>query len=396
MERGTDQDESGAAWLAAARAMAPLVAEHRSNFDRDRNLPSVLIEAMRQAGFFRLWLPRALGGVELDPLGFLAVTEELSRQDAAVGWCEAIPAGAARLAGAMPEAAAREIFDGGRCILAGALNPSGRAVASPGGYRVTGRWTYASGIAHADWVFANCVVEDASGPRSMPEGGPELRFCLMPRDQVEILDVWHVGGMRATGSNDFQVSECFVPEKYTIPLLGGLLPAIVPGPLFAMPPPSVFPAGLTAVALGCARGALEALVEIAATKKSPGSPMVLRDKAAAQIDIARAEGLVRAGRALLHSEIESMWRNVQAGHQVTVRDRALARLAAVQATRLAIQAVDIAYELGGGAALQEGGRLERCFRDVHAIGQHAALSAQVNLEPIGQVLLGLTSGAGRF
>ncbi len=70
MERGTDQDESGAAWLAAARAMAPLVAEHRSNFDRDRNLPSVLIEAMRQAGFFRLWLPRALGGVELDPLGF--------------------------------------------------------------------------------------------------------------------------------------------------------------------------------------------------------------------------------------------------------------------------------------------------------------------------------------
>jgi len=396
MAQQTGEDKAAETWLAAARAMAPLVAEHRDNFDRDRSLPAVLIEAMHRAGFFRLWLPRALGGVELDPLGFLAVTEELSRQDASVGWCETIAAGAARLAGAIPQAAAREIFGSGRGILAGVIAPGGTALAVAGGYQVSGRWSYASGIAHADWVFGNCIVADASGPRSAPEGGPEFRVCLMPRDRVEVLDVWHVGGMRATGSNDFKAAGLFVPESHAIALSGFSVPAIAPGPLFVMPPASVFHAGLATVALGCARGALEALIEIAAARKSPGSPVLLRDKPAVQIGVAQAEGLVRAGRALLFGEIESMWRNAGAGRAITLRDRVLARLAAVQATRAAIEAVDIAHELGGGAALQEGARLERCFRDVHAIGQHAALSAQVNLEPIGQVLLGLTSGAGRF
>lgn len=396
MEQEAEQEGQGAAWLAAARAMAPLVAEHRGNFDRDRNLPSILVDAMHQAGFFRLWLPRALGGVELDPLSFLAVTEELSRQDASLGWCETLAAGTARMAGAMAEASAREIFGGGRGILAGVIAPSGKALAAPGGYRLSGRWTYASGIAHADWVFGNCITEDLSGPRSALEGGPELRLCFVPREKVEVLDVWHVGGMRATGSNDFQVRDYFVPEKHTIRLMGLQLPAVAPGPLFAMPVASALNAGLAAVALGCARGALDELAEIAAAKKVLGQSMALRDKPAVQIDAARAEGLLRAGRALLFGEIQTMWRNVVAGRAVTLRDRALVRLAVVQATRLAIEAADIAYELAGGAAMPEGARLERCFRDIHVIGQHNVLSAQTNMETLGQVLLGLQPGMARF
>ena len=169
------------------------------------------------------------------------------------------------------------------------------------------------------------------------------------------------------------------------------VPAIAPGALFVMPVASALNAGLAAVALGCARGALEALGEIAATKKSPGGPVLLRDKAAVQIGVAQAEALVRAGRALLFGDIETMWRSAVAGRAVTLRDRALVRLAVVQATRLAIEAADIAYELGGGAALLEGARMERCFRDIHVIGQHNVLSAQTNMETLGQVLLGSDS-----
>src|SRR3954452_24443821 len=152
-----DAPEGDAATLlTAARGLAPLVDSVRDRFDADRTLPDTLVDAMHAAGLFRMWVPRALGGAELDPLSFLMVIEELSRLDGSLGWCAVIPAGYARLAGALAEPVAREIFsEAGRGILVGTLNPSGKAVATQGGYQVSGRWTYGSFIAHGDWVLGN-------------------------------------------------------------------------------------------------------------------------------------------------------------------------------------------------------------------------------------------------
>ncbi len=385
------------ALLAAARGLAPLVEALRDRFDLDRTLPPVLVDAMHAAGLFRMWVPRDLGGAELDPLSFLTVIEELSRLDGSVGWCAVIPAGYARLSGALVEDVARELFQGtGRGLLVGTLNPTGRAVALDGGYQVTGRWNYGSFIAYGEWVLGNCITQDASGPRRTADGEPEFRLCLFPRDAATVFDIWHVGGLRATGSNDFEVTDLFVPEEYTICLQEFQPPPLRPGPLYAVPMTSTFVSCIATVALGIGRAAIEALVEIAVSKTTAGSTVVLRDKPLAQADLTRAEALLRAGRAFLFNELGSMWDNVVAGHNVSLRQRAQVRMAAVHAAQCAIQATDLMYQLGGGASLFQGGRLERCFRDVHAAGQHVAVSPLSNLEPIGRVLFGMPSGMARF
>jgi alkylation response protein AidB-like acyl-CoA dehydrogenase len=388
--------DDGAALLDAARALEPLVRSLSERFDRDRQLPHILVEAIGNANLFSMWLPRALGGAELPPIAFLQVIEELSRQDGSVGWCTVIPAGYGRLAGAMSLDAATEVFGSIRNVLVGTLNPTGKALAVPGGYRVTGRWSYGSFIAHSHWVLGNCVVRDDDGPRRGPDGGPEFRLCLFPRADTEVFDNWHVGGLRATGSNDYQVTDLFVPEDKAVRLVTFSPPPTQPGPLYAIPMPTTFVACVATVALGIARAAIEALIEIAAAKTPTGSSSVLREKSLVQADLARAEALVRSGRAFLFDEVGACWDDAVAARPVTMRSRALVRLAAWQATQNAIQAVDLMYACGGGTSLFEGNRLERCFRDVHAAGQHVALASQPNLELTGRVMFGLDPGTTRF
>jgi alkylation response protein AidB-like acyl-CoA dehydrogenase len=384
----------------AARKLEPLIAASRARFDQERELPRELVNALGEAGFFRMWLPRKLGGMELPPLPFLEAIEELARLDGSVGWCTVIPAGYGRLAGALSEQAAREVFLTGSGILVGTLNPTGKAIAAPGGYRVSGRWGYGSFIGHSDWVLGNCITHDDAVPRTDPaggpQGGPEFRLCLFRRKDVEVADVWHVGGLRGTGSNDYAVRDLFVPEEHTVPLPGFMPAPREPGPLYAVPMTSTFVSCIAMVVLGIARAAIEALVEIAAAKTPTGSRSVLRERPLAQADMARAESLVRSGRAFLFNELGALWEDALAGRKASVRGRALVRLAACQATQCAIQAVDLAYALGGGTSLYEGNRLERCFRDAHAAGQHVAVAPQSNLEPVGRVLLGLDPGMTRF
>jgi alkylation response protein AidB-like acyl-CoA dehydrogenase len=382
--------------LAAARRLEPLVAELRDRFDQDRQLPPRLVDELHAANLFRMWLPRAIGGAELPPLAFLAVIEELSRQDGSLGWCAVIPAGYGRLAGALEEDVARKIFATGMGVLVGTLNPTGKAVAAPGGYRVTGRWSYGSFIGYGDWVLGNCITADATGPRQAADGGPEFRLCLFPRADVEVFDIWHVGGLRATGSNDFQVTDLFVPERHTIPLVDFQPPPRRPGPLYAVPMTSTFVSCIATVALGIARAAIESLIEIGAEKRTAGSSTVLCDKPMAQADLARAEALLGAGRAYLFGELGTMWEDAVAGRAIELRARAAVRLAACHATQCAIQVVDLMYQSAGGAALFQSGRLERCLRDVHAAGQHIAVNMQANLEPVGRVLFGLPPGMARF
>jgi alkylation response protein AidB-like acyl-CoA dehydrogenase len=374
--------------LDAARRLEPLVGSLRDRFDKERQLPPELVDAIGRANLFSMWLPRALGGPELPPLSFLEVIEELSRQDGSVGWCTVIPAGYGRLAGGMPLETAAEIFGSRRAVLVGTLNPAGKAVPVPGGYRVTGRWSYGSFIAHSQWVLGGCVVQD--------DPGAPLRLCIFPRADVEVFDMWHVGGLRGTGSNDYQVTDVFVPEERAVPIPGFSPVPVQPGALYAVPMLATFVSCIAIVTLGIARAAIEALMQIASAKTPTGSDSVLREKPSVQADLARAEALVRSGRTFLFDALGACWDDALAGRPMTLQRRALVRLAACQATQNAVQAVDLMYTCGGGTSLFEGNRLERCFRDVHAGAQHFAVAPLSNLEPIGRVLFGLDPGRARF
>ncbi len=381
------------AFVRAARALAPSIRELRADIERDRSLPAPLVKRMAETGFFSLWLARALGGPELNTVDYLRVIEELSRADGAVGWCTMVSAGYSRLSGYLDDGVAREIFGDGSTIVAGTINPTGKAMVVPGGFRVSGRWSYGSFIGHSTWTVGSSVIHDNEGPRRGPDGAPDMRLMLFPTSAVEIIDTWRVGGLRGTGSHDFHVTDLFVPDDHAIAAFTAK--PVRPGTLYAAPFITVFAMAIASVPLGIARAAIEAFVALAEAKTPMGGASRLRDKAGAQADVGKAEALLRSARAFLVESAHDIWNAVAAGDMPSLPQRATARLAAAQAAAASAQAVDLLYNAAGGTALYESNLLERCFRDVHATTQHMGTSS-ANFELSGRVLLGLDPGTPRF
>jgi alkylation response protein AidB-like acyl-CoA dehydrogenase len=381
------------AFVRAARALAPSIRELRADIERDRSLPAPLVKRMAETGFFSLWLARALGGPELNTVDYLRVIEELSRADGAVGWCTMVSAGYSRLSGYLDDGVAREIFGDGSTIVAGTINPTGKAMVVPGGFRVSGRWSYGSFIGHSTWTVGSSVIHDNEGPRRGPDGAPDMRLMLFPTSAVEIIDTWRVGGLRGTGSHDFHVTDLFVPDDHAIAAFTAK--PVRPGTLYAAPFITVFAMPIASVPLGIARAAIEAFIALAEAKTPMGGASRLRDKASAQADVGKAEALLRSARAFLVESAHDIWNAVAAGDMPSLPQRATARLAAAQAAAASAQAVDLLYNAAGGTALYESNLLERCFRDVHATTQHMGTSS-ANFELSGRVLLGLDPGTPRF
>jgi len=381
------------AFVQAARALAPAIRELRADIERDRSLPAALVKRMAESGFFSLWLARALGGPELNTVDYFRVIEELSRADGAVGWCAMVSAGYSRLSGYLDDDVARDIFGDGSTIVAGTINPTGKAIVVPGGFRVSGRWNYGSFIGHSTWTVGSSVIHDDGGPRRGPDGAPDMRLMLFPTSAVEIIDTWRVGGLRGTGSHDFHVTDLFVPDDHAIAAFTAK--PVRPGTLYAAPFITVFAMAIASVPLGIARAAIEAFVALAEAKTPMGGASRLRDKASAQADVGKAEALLRSARAFLVESAHNIWNAVAAGDTPSLPQRATARLAAAQAAAASAQAVDLLYNAAGGTALYESNLLERCFRDVHATTQHMGTSS-ANFELSGRVLLGLDPGTPRF
>jgi indole-3-acetate monooxygenase len=379
--------------IQAARALAPRIESFRDDIERDRRLPPALVDHMVAAGVFSAWLPKALDGPELDVVEGIRLIEEVARTDGSVGWCASIGICYSRLAGYLQSDVARRIFGGGRTVVAGTLNPSGKAFATDGGYRITGHWAYGSGITHSSWTLGVCVVHDRDGPRRRPTGTPELRLVLFPTSAAEIIDTWNVSGLRGTGSHDYRVADLFVPEDYTIAFPDA--DPTHPGTLFAMPLVFGLAVAIAAVPLGIARAAIDAILEMAANKTPQGSATVLREKATIQTDIARAEALLASARAYLCSTFSELRDGAAANVARSTHQRAQMWLACAHAAQSCSQAVDLMYNAGGGTSIYQTSRLERCFRDVHACTQHVAVSGG-RYEACGRVFLGLDPGTPRF
>ena len=380
--------------LAAVAALAPVIEAERAALARGPDLPQPIVDALRQSGVLKLWLPASLGGAELPPADYIRVIEAVARLDGAVGWCATIAASGGRIAGALAEDAAREIFVDGNAVV-GSVNPLGAAVPEAGGYRVRGRWPYGSFVRHGGYTLGMCLVRDGEAPRRGADGAPVVCAALVPTASVRIHETWDAGGLRATGSHDFEIADALVPARHAILLQGFSMPPRRAGALYALPLVTAFTLAITPVPLGIARAAIDAFVALAGAKTAMGAGAPLREHPGVQGDVARAEAALRSARALLFEAVEAMWATACAGTPLTLQQRALARLACGHVAVAARQAVELMYAAAGGTAAYERAPFARCLRDVHAACQHMAFSPRT-MEAAGRVFLGLDPGTARF
>ncbi len=353
-----------------ARTLAPTI-------ETNRQLPDELLSGLRASGLLRAGAPAAVGAPEAPPAVTLRCAEALARGDASAGWCVSIAATSSLLAGWLPADGLAETFADPDTVAAGVWAPRGSARRVEGGYRVSGRWAFCSGIMHSDYLFGGCVVEAAGG------GSPSGRILGMPTSELQILDTWHTSGLRGTGSHDAVADDVFVPDRRSLWLLD---PPSTDAALYRFPMFAFFALSIAAAALGNARGAIDDLSTLAAGKVAQGSSRTLAQRAATWSVVAQAEASLRAARAFYYQAIDEAWEAAQPAEPVAVELRTGLRLAATHAVRTAADVARDMYDLGGGSAIYDDSPLQRRFRDAHAATAHFQVNP-ATWELTGRLLL---------
>jgi alkylation response protein AidB-like acyl-CoA dehydrogenase len=372
--------------LAGARALLPRIRAAAEEIERGRRLPLPLVQAMKDAGIFRMPMPRIWGGPELDPLTQVRVVEELSYADPSVGWCAMIGADGGYFSAFLEDAVGRALYPDLDLVTASSTRPTGRAIVVDGGYRVGGRWQFSSGCQHSAYLVGNCFVFDDRGQRFLADGSPETRLCYLTADQCQILDTWTTTGLRGRGSHDFAAEDVFVPAERTFNTRTS--PVLRDGPLYAWS--FMFVVNGAGVPLGAARAAIDALLDLAASKQTLAGTG-LRDEAWVRTAVARADTLVGGARGYVYDALGEFWDVLLKGDVPTLRQRARFRLTLAGASQLCVEAVDLMYQAAGGSSIYATNPLDRLFRDVHTVHQHITNAPKV-FEVAGQMLLGQEPG----
>jgi alkylation response protein AidB-like acyl-CoA dehydrogenase len=363
--------------IERVRALAPTLRGHRRAIERAQRLPDEIVHALIELDVLRGLAPRSIGAPELLPHAMIAILEALAEGDASVGWIAMVATTTSLAGGYLGERGAREIFgDPGR-IACGVFAPGGRAVEVEGGVRVTGRWSFGSGSAHASHVLGGFVAE-REGVRVMMQG-------FFTRDQIEIVDTWDTMGMRGTGSNDFVATDAFVPSHR---LLSLTQPPRDAGLTYRFPLFGLLALGVSAVATGLARSAIGELRSVVTTKRPQGSKRTLAEREVVQLELAKIEMRLRAARALVRETVVDVESRVLSGETMSTADRALLRATAAHATHTAAEVVTVAHRLVGSSSIFESSPLAQAFRDVHVATQHAMVAEPV-FALAGRVMLGL-------
>jgi alkylation response protein AidB-like acyl-CoA dehydrogenase len=369
---------------AVAREISELAHALAADTERRRQLPDELVARLRDSGLLRAGAPREVGALELAPGAALRCAEEIARGDASAGWCVSIAITSSLLAAYLPADSRDEIFGGDRASAAGVWAPRGKARPADGGVLVSGRWAFCSGIAHADVLFAGCLLESdarAEGERPRPS------VVALRKEDLEILDTWHTLGLRGTGSHDAVADDVFVPSGRVFSLFDG---PTVDRPLYRFPIFGFFALSIAAAALGNARAAIDELVALAAGKVGLGSTRTLAERSPTQAAVATAEASLRGARALYYEAIEAAWQAAQHEEPVAVSLRNELRLAATHAVRTSAEVVRSMYDLGGGTAIYDDSPLQRRFRDAYTATAHFQVN-EASRELPGRILLGQTA-----
>ena len=371
-------------YIEKAHEIAALIADADDRIDAERRIPEEITNRMADEGFFRLLIPRSLGGAELAHPDFRKIVRIFAEADGSAGWCvnqnNVFSTNSARV----PEETAHEVWTVQRNVVTnGPPMPYTRADVVDGGYRISGRWNFSSGIPHATWVAALTPVYQPG--QSEPS---EMRTMLLPKGEVNVLDVWNVGGLRGTGSHSFEVQDAFIPAARSYPTTAG---SREPGPLYYIPTTLLFCSGFATVALGAARAGLDSAIELAIGKTQMGRESTMRDESTTQRMVGEAEAIWNAARAFLDESANAMWEGVCRNRDLTMEERIRVRLSSTHAIRQAAAVVDIAYTLCGSSAIFAVNPIQRCFQDVHAITQQIQ-GRPTHYDTAGQFFLGLDPG----
>jgi indole-3-acetate monooxygenase len=380
---------NAAALLPQARELASLIRRHAPEAELNRRVSPEVVSALREAGFFRMLLPRSLGGLEVDPVTCSLVVEEIAGADSAAAW--ALQAGntGAWWSARLPAEGVEEIYGADPSVLqAAAFHPPQRAVEVPGGFRITGRGPLASAIHDAEWLFLSAVVMDGDKPR-MVEGMPVMIALVIRAREARIEDTWRSLGMRGTDSNDVIMDNVFVPASRTFPLMPVFQPnPHYTGPLYRFPGMAAVIMVIAPVALAVARGAVNEFRELAGRKSAFGFTAPLSQRAPVQATLARAEGMLRGARLLYYDTLSRVWRTVLAGEPATLEQKADLALAGAHAASTAAGVVGMMHQLAGTTGIYERSALERHFRDANTLRHHGFMSEN-RFEVVGQVYLGV-------
>ena len=379
----TERGAKRAALLAAVESIRSVVAAGGEEGERLRTLPPATVQALCDSGLLSMKVPETLGGAEADPVTQLEVLEALTRIEASAGWCLMVATTAVGLpAGFLPDSAVGTILAGGRVPPAAvAIMPTGVATPVDGGYRLTGRWPFASGVPHAEWLTAGCWMRrDATDPGTR-------HITVFPAASATLHDNWRVAGLEGSGSNDFSVTDLFVPADFAWD------PATTPprrgGALFRLGMPAFVAYEHVAFAVGVARRALDAALELAQSKRrGMNASTPLSERARFHAVLGGGEIRVRAARAGAIELFEAAWSDALAGRTPDRRRQTEVRSAAVHATEVAAEVVTALFRVAGGGALYRTGVLQRCLRDINAAAQHFVVSDSA-YERLGQIMLGV-------
>ena len=371
--------------IDAARSLGPAIAACADSIEADGRLPVALAQQLTDARIFQMYLPKAVGGADVDPLVAFSVCELLARRDGSVGWCAQVSAAVTMfLAWIDPEAvAAMAAQTDGLIHIAGSARALGTAEPVEGGYLVSGHWNYASGVRHANWFLATSTIE-------RPGREPVARGMFMPVSDGQIVDNWQVVGMKGTGSDDFVLDRVFVPDERVVARKWMEQVRARPGQR-SVSDPQLGMVGAWAptagVGVGLAQGALDALLELGDVA-STGSPEPLRTRPAVQEAVGEAEAITGAARAFVIETLAEVWDALPDGGIRLDRAVARAQLAITHSLNEAVRVADIAFHAGGTNAISTRNRLERYLRDAHTAVQHAA-GQRIHMRAAGHTLLSL-------
>ena len=357
--------------LAAARALAPRLRAASPLIESERRLPDNLFHAMAATGVFKAHLPREHGGSAATVSELAPVIEEFARADGSAGWLAYVGSEALRQTRLLSPAVAAHVTRSPNAFIAGMFTPGkSRAVAVPGGYRVSGHWHTCSGSLHADWMIGGTTLFDGDQQRLKPDGTPVTRLNFIPMSEVQVIDTWHVGGLKGTNSNDLQVDDVFVPEEYGA---------------YDVEPPDL---GLhLMVPLGIARAAMDEFVRLSAVRgptKAGGT--LYRDLPAVQREIAAAEASLRAARGYALAVLTEVDARAAAGVETSPAERDAFFMASHHAARVSLEVVDTLHRAAGTSGIYNTSHLLRCLQDVHVAVAHVSLQPY-NLEAAGRRLM---------
>ncbi len=342
------------------QALVPTIEARAREVEEARRVPPDLVDQLVAAGCFRMMVPRSHGGLEMDLPDVLAVVADLARADGSTAWTVALGAEAPLVLGLLPGPTFDALYsEGPDVLLAAVFNPTGTAMPVAGGFRVTGRWTYASGCLHCGWFLGHSVVPDGRMP--------PVRMALLPRESVAIEDTWDSVGLSGTGSHDVVVDDVEVPDDRTFALFD---PPQLDGALWRLPELSVSVLQIANVAVGIAQGAFDDVVALATEKVPAFDSTVLAASPWFRNQVADADARLRAARALLDDQIAGAWAAALEARPLSLDDRARIRTAGTWATTTAASVVDSAFTAAGGTSLSRSHPLQRRLRDVHAVTQH--------------------------